>query len=73
MSSLLSQTSSNSKLQLAATAAVSAAVATAALLSFQRLQQGERLSRLKQSIPDPTESKSTAEKVEATPSIQAGP
>lgn len=73
MSSLLSQTSSNSKLQLAATAAVSAAVATAALLSFQRLQQGERLSRLKQSIPDATEIKSTAEKVEATPSIQASP
>ncbi|KAK0749228.1 hypothetical protein B0T18DRAFT_436818 [Schizothecium vesticola] len=62
MSSLLSQTSSNSKLQLAATAAVSAAVAAAALLSYQRLQQGERLSRLKQSIPDPTESGCAAEK-----------
>jgi hypothetical protein len=73
MSSLLSQTPSNSKLQLVATAAVSAAVATAVLLSYQRLQQGERLSRLKQSIPDPTERGSAAEKVKATPSIQARP
>lgn len=50
MSSLLNQT--NSKLQLAATAALSAAAGAAAVVAYQRLQQGERLSRLKQSIPD---------------------
>lgn len=53
MASLLSQSTSNSKIQLAATAVVSAAVAAGAVLSYQRLQQGERVSRLKQSIPSP--------------------
>ncbi|KAK3693621.1 hypothetical protein B0T22DRAFT_371960 [Podospora appendiculata] len=46
---------SNSKIQLAATAVISAAVAAGAILSYQRLQQGERVSRLKQSIPRPDE------------------
>ncbi|KAK4117734.1 hypothetical protein N656DRAFT_786387 [Canariomyces notabilis] len=50
---------SNPKVQLAATAVVSAAVAAAAVLSYQRLQQdGRRASRLKQSIPGPNESDS---------------
>lgn len=49
---------SNSKVQLAATAVVSAAVAAGAILSYQRLQQGDRVSRLKQSIPQPSESDS---------------
>lgn len=53
MTSLLSQPSSNSKLQLAATAVVSAAVAAGAVLSYQRLQKDERITRLKQSIPSP--------------------
>ncbi|KAK3382030.1 hypothetical protein B0H63DRAFT_218721, partial [Podospora didyma] len=53
MTSFISQSTSNSKIQLAATAVVSAAVAAGAILSYQRLQQGERLSRLKQSIPEP--------------------
>ncbi|KAK3330600.1 hypothetical protein B0H66DRAFT_69098 [Apodospora peruviana] len=53
MASLIAQTTSNSKIQLAATAVVSAAVAAGAVLSYQRLQKDERLSRLKQSIPDP--------------------
>jgi hypothetical protein len=47
---------SNPKVQLAATAVVSAAVAAGALLSYQRLQQGDRVSRLKQSIPQPSDS-----------------
>ena len=55
MASLLSQPASNSKVQLAATAALSAGVAVAAVLSYQHLQRGERLSRLKKSIPDPTD------------------
>ena len=45
---------SNSKAQLAATAVISAAVAAGAILSYQRLQQGDRVSRLKQSIPQPS-------------------
>ncbi|KAK0613134.1 hypothetical protein B0T17DRAFT_542936 [Bombardia bombarda] len=53
MSSLISQSTSSSKLQLAATAAVSAAVAAGAILSYQRLQQDGRITRLKQSIPGP--------------------
>ncbi|KAK3383431.1 hypothetical protein B0T24DRAFT_604979 [Lasiosphaeria ovina] len=44
---------SNPKLQLAATAVVSAAVAAGALLTYQRLQHDERLYRLKHSIPEP--------------------
>ncbi|KXX76401.1 tRNA threonylcarbamoyladenosine dehydratase 2 [Madurella mycetomatis] len=47
---------SDSKVQLAATAVVSAAVAAGAILSYQRLQQGDRVSRLKQSIPGPNDS-----------------
>jgi tRNA A37 threonylcarbamoyladenosine dehydratase len=47
---------SNPKIQLAATAVVSAAVAAGAILSYQRLQQGDRVSRLKQSIPQPSDS-----------------
>ncbi|KAK3987439.1 hypothetical protein QBC44DRAFT_245989 [Cladorrhinum sp. PSN332] len=46
---------SNPKVQLAATAVVSAAVAAGAILSYQRLQQDERLTRLKRSIPNPSD------------------
>ncbi|KAK4102918.1 hypothetical protein N658DRAFT_329126 [Parathielavia hyrcaniae] len=46
---------SNSKVQLAATAVVSATLAAGAILSYQRLQQGDRVSRLKQSIPQPSD------------------
>jgi tRNA A37 threonylcarbamoyladenosine dehydratase len=48
---MASSLTSNPKVQLAATAVVSAAVAATALLSYQRFQQGDRISRLKQSIP----------------------
>ncbi|KAK0656772.1 hypothetical protein B0T16DRAFT_317757 [Cercophora newfieldiana] len=65
MASLISQTSSSSKIQLAATAAVSAGVAVAAVLSYQRLQQGERLSRLKQSIPESSTPVPTASNLNA--------
>ncbi|KAK4219035.1 hypothetical protein QBC37DRAFT_304685 [Rhypophila decipiens] len=53
MSSLFSQSTSNSTIQLAATAVVSAAVAAGAVLSYQHLQQGEKIYQLKQSIPSP--------------------
>ncbi|KAK4125254.1 hypothetical protein N657DRAFT_633125 [Parathielavia appendiculata] len=46
---------SSSKVQLAATAIVSATLAAGAVLSYQRLQQGDRVSRLKQSIPQPSD------------------
>ncbi|KAK3298597.1 uncharacterized protein B0H64DRAFT_78929 [Chaetomium fimeti] len=49
----MSSLTSNPKVQLAATAVVSAAVAAGAILSYQRLQEGDRVSRLKQSIPQP--------------------
>ncbi|KAK4239729.1 hypothetical protein C8A03DRAFT_42660 [Achaetomium macrosporum] len=42
---------SNPKVQLAATAVVSAAVAAGTILSYQRLQRSDRVSRLKESIP----------------------
>ncbi|KAK4153110.1 tRNA threonylcarbamoyladenosine dehydratase 2 [Chaetomidium leptoderma] len=45
---------SNPKVQLAATAVVSAAIAAGAILSYQRLQQDDRVSRLKRSIPQPS-------------------
>jgi hypothetical protein len=46
---------SNPKLQLAATAAVSAVLTAAAVLSYQHLQRDDRVSRLKQSIPQPND------------------
>ncbi|KAK0730023.1 ubiquitin-protein ligase molybdopterin-converting factor [Lasiosphaeris hirsuta] len=63
MAFLISQTASNSRIQLAATAVVSAAAAATAILAFQRLQQDSRLSRLKQSIPDPADSKGALQKL----------
>ncbi|KAK3310955.1 uncharacterized protein B0T15DRAFT_387573 [Chaetomium strumarium] len=42
---------SNPRVQLAATALVSAAVAAGTILSYQRLQRNDRVSRLKGSIP----------------------
>ncbi|KAK0737496.1 hypothetical protein B0T21DRAFT_287742 [Apiosordaria backusii] len=63
MASLLSQTTSNNKVQLAATAVVSAAVAAGAILSYQRLQKDERLNRLKQSIPNPLDDQPGVQKL----------
>lgn len=54
---------SDSKVQLAATAVVSAVVVAGAILSYQRLQQGDRVSRLKQSIPGPSGSDSALQTV----------
>ncbi|KAK4458285.1 hypothetical protein QBC42DRAFT_308716 [Cladorrhinum samala] len=51
----MSDCTSASAVQLAATAVVSAAVAAGAILSYQRLQHGERLTRLKRSIPNPAD------------------
>ncbi|KAH6854870.1 hypothetical protein B0I37DRAFT_41703 [Chaetomium sp. MPI-CAGE-AT-0009] len=60
----MSSLTSNPKVQLAATAVVSAAVAAGAILSYQRLQEGDRVSRLKQSIPQPGNA-------EADPALQS--
>lgn len=54
---------SNPKVQLAATAVVSAAVAAGAILSYQRLQQGDRVSRLKESIPQPSDTEPALQSV----------
>ncbi|SPQ19087.1 04c0514d-2f45-46ff-93ce-cf0c321dd587 [Thermothielavioides terrestris] len=54
---------SNPKLQLAATAAVSAVLAAAAVLSYQRLQRDDRVSRLKQSIPQPSDAEPSLQPV----------
>lgn len=61
----MSTLTSNPKVQLAATAVVSAAVAASAILSYQRLQKDERVSRLKHSIPQPGSG------AETEPAIQA--
>ncbi|KAK3940551.1 hypothetical protein QBC46DRAFT_384838 [Diplogelasinospora grovesii] len=47
--------SNTSKMQLAATAVISGAAVAAAILGYQRLQQEERLSRLKGSIDAPVD------------------
>ncbi|KAI0172561.1 ubiquitin-protein ligase molybdopterin-converting factor [Hypoxylon sp. FL1284] len=51
MASFLERASSNSKLQLAATAIASGAVAAGAVLGYQRLQREEKVNQLKDSIP----------------------
>jgi hypothetical protein len=51
MSSFLSDTLSNSRFQLLATAAVSGATVAGLILGFQALEREERLSELKNSIP----------------------
>ncbi|KAK4192446.1 hypothetical protein QBC35DRAFT_223284 [Podospora australis] len=67
-----SSITNNPKVQLAATAVVSAAVAAGAILSYQRLQHGERLTRLKQSIPrNPSSSATSSEAVQ--PLNRVGP
>ncbi|KUI55977.1 tRNA threonylcarbamoyladenosine dehydratase 2 [Cytospora mali] len=55
MSGLLSRATSDSRFQLAATAVVSGGIVAAGLLSYQRLSQEKRVSKLKESIPDPSE------------------
>ncbi|CAJ2504383.1 Uu.00g117770.m01.CDS01 [Anthostomella pinea] len=50
-SSFLERASSNSRVQLAATAIVSGAVAASAVLGYQRLRREERIHELKDSIP----------------------
>ncbi len=51
LGALLSGAASSRQTQLATTAVVSAAVAAAAILSYQRLAQDRRVARLKRSIP----------------------
>lgn len=63
----MSSLTSNNKVQLAATAVVSAAVAAGAILSYQRLQKDSRLNRLKQSIPNPGDDESGVQKVNPPP------
>lgn len=51
MSSFLSDTFSNPRVQLLATAAVSGVTVAGLILGFQALEREERLSELKNSIP----------------------
>ncbi|XXH02647.1 hypothetical protein Hte_009028 [Hypoxylon texense] len=51
MASFLERASSNSKVQLAATAIASGAVVAGSILGFQRLRREERINQLKDSIP----------------------
>lgn len=55
MSTFWSRASSDSRIQLAATAVLSGGVVAAGLLSYQRLSHEKRVSRLKDSIPNPTD------------------
>lgn len=55
MSGLLSRATNDSRFQFAATAVVSGGIVAAGLLSYQRLSREKRVTRLKESIPDPTE------------------
>ena len=67
ITNMSSSLASNPKVQLAATAVVSAAVAAGAILSYQRLQHGERLTRLKRSIPNPADDEPSVQNVVLTP------
>lgn len=51
MSSFISDTFSNPRVQLLATAAVSGVTVAGLILGFQALEREERLSQLKNSIP----------------------
>lgn len=53
MSTFLSRATSDSRFHLAATAVISGSVVAAGILSYQRLSHEKRVSRLKDSIPDP--------------------
>lgn len=53
MSGLLSRATTDHRLQLVATAVLSGGIVAAGLLSYQRLAHDKRVSRLKDSIPDP--------------------
>lgn len=55
MSTFWSRASSDSRIQLAATAVLSGGVVAAGLLSYQRLSHEKRVSRLKDSIPNPSD------------------
>lgn len=52
MASFFSDTISNPRFQLLATAVVSGATAASLLLGYQALERNERISQLKNSIPD---------------------
>lgn len=53
MTSFLSRAASDSRTQLVATAVISGGIVAAGLLSYQRLSHEKRVSRLKDSIPNP--------------------
>lgn len=55
MSDILSRATSDSRFQLAATAVISGGIVAAGLLSYQRLSHEQRVSRLKDSIPNPSD------------------
>lgn len=55
MSGLVSRATSDARFQLAATAVISGGIVAAGLLSYQRLSHEQRVSRLKDSIPNPSD------------------
>lgn len=55
MTGFLTRATSDTRIQLAATAILSGGIVAAGLLSYQRLSHEKRVSRLKDSIPDPGE------------------
>lgn len=69
MSGLLSRATSDSRFQLAATALLSGGIVAAGLLSYQRLSHEQRVSRLKNSIPNPSDDH-TLQKVSKHPHQQ---
>lgn len=59
MSSFISDTLSNPRIQLLATAAVSGVTVAGLILGFQALEREERLSELKNSIPQLSNNENT--------------
>lgn len=55
MPGFISHATSDSRIQLFATAVISGGIVAAGLLSYQRLSHEKRVSRLKDSIPDPSD------------------
>ncbi|CAN8100183.1 unnamed protein product [Discula destructiva] len=55
MSSLLARATSDSRFHLVATAVLSGGIVAAGLVSYQRLSHEKRVSRLKDSIPNPSD------------------
>ncbi|ROT35398.1 ubiquitin-protein ligase molybdopterin-converting factor [Sodiomyces alkalinus F11] len=66
MSSFLSKAASDPRVQLATTAIISGATVACLIFGYQSLAREERLDELKRSIPPPTDTTSTLDKVRKT-------